>query len=125
MANNRLAFGLCKEHGIKLPVGATPKDAWEALKEKGITQEEAYANASNTTKQGTSYEEIVSDESNVKKDKTDYEKAQEEMEKVANEMDNYKYGTPEYNDWEKRYDKAAREFERLQKQKYSSLRKDH
>jgi hypothetical protein len=29
MANNRLAFGLCKEYGIELPKDATPKDAWE------------------------------------------------------------------------------------------------
>lgn len=31
MANNRLAFGLCKKYGIELPDNATPKDAWEAL----------------------------------------------------------------------------------------------
>ena len=33
-ADNRLAFGLCKEYGIELPKGAEPKDAWEALKNK-------------------------------------------------------------------------------------------
>lgn len=33
-ASQRLAFGLCKKYGIDLPKGATPKDAWEALKEK-------------------------------------------------------------------------------------------
>ena len=36
MANNRLPFGLCKKYGIDLPDDATPKDAWEALKENGI-----------------------------------------------------------------------------------------
>ena len=34
-ADNRLAFGLCKEYGIELPEGAEPKDAWDAL--KGVT----------------------------------------------------------------------------------------
>lgn len=32
-ANNRLAFGLCEKYGIELPKGATPGEAWEALKE--------------------------------------------------------------------------------------------
>ena len=36
MANNRLPYGLCKKYGIELPDGATPKDAWEALKKNGI-----------------------------------------------------------------------------------------
>lgn len=33
-ASSRLAFGLCKKYGIKLPKGAKPYDAWKALKEK-------------------------------------------------------------------------------------------
>ncbi len=33
-ASQRLAFGLCKKYGIELPKGATPADAWNALKEK-------------------------------------------------------------------------------------------
>ena len=36
MANNKIAFGLCEQHNIKLPKDATPRDAWEALKERGI-----------------------------------------------------------------------------------------
>ena len=36
MANNRIAFGLCEQYGINLPEGATPHDAWEALKKRGI-----------------------------------------------------------------------------------------
>ena len=36
MANNKLPFGLCEKYRIKLPDGATPKDAWEALKKNGI-----------------------------------------------------------------------------------------
>ena len=31
MANNRIAFGLCKKFNITLPKDATPKDAWAAL----------------------------------------------------------------------------------------------
>lgn len=41
-ANNALAFALCKENGIDLPSDATPGDAWEALKGKGITPGNAY-----------------------------------------------------------------------------------
>lgn len=37
MANNKLPFGLCKKFNIDLPSNATPKDAWEALKKRGIT----------------------------------------------------------------------------------------
>lgn len=33
-AAQRLAFGLCKKYGIELPKGATPAQAWEALKKK-------------------------------------------------------------------------------------------
>lgn len=33
-ASQRLAFGLCKKYGIDLPKGATPQDAWNALREK-------------------------------------------------------------------------------------------
>ena len=36
MANNKIAFGLCEQHNIKLPKDATPKDAWNALKKRGI-----------------------------------------------------------------------------------------
>lgn len=34
--NTRLPFGLCKRYGINLPNKATPRDAWNALKGKGI-----------------------------------------------------------------------------------------
>lgn len=41
--NTRLPFGLCKRYGISLPDSATPRQAWDALKGKGITPEKAYA----------------------------------------------------------------------------------
>lgn len=34
--NTGLPFGLCKKYGISLPNNATPRDAWSALKGKGI-----------------------------------------------------------------------------------------
>lgn len=40
MADNRIAFGLCKKYNIKLAPNATPKEAWDALRDglaaKGI-----------------------------------------------------------------------------------------
>jgi hypothetical protein len=41
-AHLRLPFGLCKKYGIHLPNGATPRDAWNALKGIGIVPEEEY-----------------------------------------------------------------------------------
>ncbi len=40
MADNRIAFGLCKKYNIHLPENASPKEAWDALRDglaaKGI-----------------------------------------------------------------------------------------
>lgn len=38
----RLPFGLCKRYGITLPDNATPRDAWNALKGRGVTRQEVY-----------------------------------------------------------------------------------
>ena len=38
MANNRVAYGLAKEYGIDTS-GKSPKEVWEALKGKGINQD--------------------------------------------------------------------------------------
>lgn len=35
-SNTGLPFGLCKKYGISLPNKATPRDAWNALKGKGV-----------------------------------------------------------------------------------------
>ena len=48
MARNRnaIAFGLCKRYGIELPEGATPQQAWEALKRNtGKSIDELTSNA--------------------------------------------------------------------------------
>ena len=37
MANNKVAYGLAKKYGIDT-TGMTPKEVWDALKEKGISQ---------------------------------------------------------------------------------------
>lgn len=45
-ANNRLAYGLCEKYGIELPKGATPGEAWEALKEvTGKSASDIYAHS--------------------------------------------------------------------------------
>ncbi len=36
--HNRLPFALCKEFGIDVQEGWTPRDAWDALKDKGAMQ---------------------------------------------------------------------------------------
>ncbi len=41
MADNRRAYGLAKRYGIDTK-GMTPAEVWEALKEKGITSNNAY-----------------------------------------------------------------------------------
>lgn len=38
----RLPFGLCKRYGIALPDNATPWDAWNALKGRGISRQKVY-----------------------------------------------------------------------------------
>lgn len=41
--NTRLPFGLCERYGISLPRNATPRMAWEALKQgTGLTPEQVY-----------------------------------------------------------------------------------
>ena len=40
--NTRLPFGLCKRFGIEVGADWTPRDAWDALKGKGVTPEGAY-----------------------------------------------------------------------------------
>lgn len=39
----RLPFGLCKKYGIPLSDRATPRDAWNALKGRGVSRAEIYA----------------------------------------------------------------------------------
>lgn len=39
----RLPFGLCKRYGISLPESATPREAWEALRGRGVSRQEVYS----------------------------------------------------------------------------------
>lgn len=69
MANNRIAYGLCKKYGIKLRKGATPYEAWEALKKNGYTaneNSEEYIEPKQY-RQNTSYSTIRSEEDARKK----------------------------------------------------------
>lgn len=43
-----LPYGLCKKYNIKLPEKATPQQAWNALKKKGITPAEVFSSLKNT-----------------------------------------------------------------------------
>lgn len=65
MANNRIPYGLCKKYGIKLRKGATPYEAWEALKKNGYTandDSEEYIEPKQY-RQNTSYQDIIKSES--------------------------------------------------------------
>ncbi len=73
--NTRLPFGLCKKFGIDLPEGAKPHDAWEALKGKGITPDEAY----------TELKETGSAEG-IGEHGTEQEQPQEPVEELAQEV---------------------------------------
>ncbi|MCD8201936.1 MAG: DUF1073 domain-containing protein [Clostridia bacterium] len=46
--NTRLPFGLCKEFSIDLPEGAAPRDAWDALRGKGIKPTDVYTELEKT-----------------------------------------------------------------------------
>ena len=67
MANNRIAYGLCKKYGIKLPKDATPYEAWDALKKNGYTaneDSEEYIEPKQY-RQNTSYQDIRKSESEL------------------------------------------------------------
>ena len=44
--NTRLPYGLCKKYGIEYGEDWTPKDAWNALADKGVTPEGEYSRLS-------------------------------------------------------------------------------
>lgn len=49
--NTRLPFGLCEKYNISLPKNATPRMAWDALKDKtGMTPEDFYRDLQQTEK---------------------------------------------------------------------------
>ena len=41
--NTKLPFGLCKKYGIAVEKGWTPRDAWSALADKGVTPNEEFS----------------------------------------------------------------------------------
>lgn len=52
--NTKIPFGLCQREGIEIQPGWTPKDAWEALEDKGYNPGEVYKNLKATGKAGNS-----------------------------------------------------------------------
>lgn len=69
--NTKIPFGLCQREGIKVQPNWTPKDAWDALAEKGYSAGEVYAELKKSGKIG------------VKKSKAEKPKSfQEQIEKI-------------------------------------------
>lgn len=54
--NIGLPYGLCQAVGIKVPEGASPKEAWDLLSEKGIEPKQVYS----SLKEGKKDKDIVS-----------------------------------------------------------------
>ena len=48
--NTHIPFGLCEREGIEVQAGWTPKDAWDALKEKGYDPDTVYKELEKTGK---------------------------------------------------------------------------
>lgn len=66
----RLPFGLCKRYGITLPDNATPRDAWNALKGRGISRREVYEKISGKEKPTGSGNKGVKEEQTKESGKT-------------------------------------------------------
>ena len=61
--NTKLPFGLCKKYGIEYGEDWSPRDAWDALANKGVTPGDEYARLSGKgttlkTKSGTEYRDL-------------------------------------------------------------------
>lgn len=101
--NVGLPFGLCKKYGIDLPNGATPRQAWEALKkEKGITPQQAYDSLKADNKQKESVVNKKFSEDNDEKGVSEVNKMLQEKERFNSKTftkdrvkKNLDYGTPE------------------------------
>ena len=66
--NTRLPFGLCKRFGIEVGADWGPRDAWDALANKGVTPGDEYARLRGKgttlkTKSGTEYRNLVAEKS--------------------------------------------------------------
>lgn len=64
--NTKLPFGLCRRYGINVESGWTPRDAWDALAEKGVTPASEFAKRSGgssmiRTKSGATYQNLKAD----------------------------------------------------------------
>ena len=62
--NTRLPFGLCQRYGIEVGSDWTPRDAWDALADKGVTPASEFAKRSGgssmiRTKSGATYQNLT------------------------------------------------------------------
>ena len=92
--NTRLPFGLCMRYGIAIGKDWTPRDAWDALKGKGITPDEVY---SDVKKDGKVNEvKAEPEQPKVEEKKQEQQKTEEiDVKKVESEFegsDVFRYG---------------------------------
>ena len=80
--DNRRAYGLAKAHGIDT-TGMSPREVWEALKEKGVTQENYTSDGAGGTHEATEAEEEKLKERGIDIDRTDNNSAEPSNEELA------------------------------------------
>lgn len=89
--NTRLPFGLCRRYGIEIGKDWTPKDAWDALKGKGVTPEGAYERLEEGEDPGTPEASATPETTPVKKTvKIKTEDGELEGEITKTEKEDYK-----------------------------------
>lgn len=110
----RLPFGLCKRYGIALPDDATPREAWNALKGRGVSRQEVYAKISGKETNNKKIEALISKyglsirNNNVISNRTDYERAKKDG--MVDEIKNSKEKIIKYiKDKERKQKEAAEE----------------
>lgn len=110
----RLPFGLCKRYGITLPDNATPREAWDALKGRGVSRQEVYEKISGKETNNKKIETLISKyglsikNNNVVSNRTDYERAKKDG--MVDEIKNSKEKIIKYiKDKERKQKEAAEE----------------
>ena len=84
--NTKIPYGLCQREGIEVKAGWTPKDAWDALADKGYSASEVYKELKETGKVAprAPKEEKKAD---VSKRRSRFEKSKEKAEKGTAETE--------------------------------------
>ena len=76
--NLGLPFGLCAKYGIALPRNATPRDAWNALKKRGINP--PWTKEGKKQYDGKGSDDVVDKPTNAPEEKKQEEKPKDELE---------------------------------------------